>query len=131
MSFELHPQLEKDLISLGKLDLCQAFLLPDSDNPWVVLVPEIPNIREVHELSKDDQYKLMDEISLISKKMESKFSPDKLNVAALGNMVPQLHIHIICRYKGDKSWPGSLFGSVPGEDKKKIESYKEELQLQN
>lgn len=121
--FKLHEKLDKDLIFLGKLKLSRVFLLPDSDQTWVVLVPEIPNITELHQLDFDKQVILLEEINTISKLLEGEFSPDKLNIGALGNMVPQLHMHIICRYKTDKSWPGAIWGSKAGDDQSKIDGY--------
>ncbi len=120
--FTLHPQLEKDTDLIGDLNLCQVRLLPDSQNPWVVLIPKRKDIKEIFELSKDDQRSLITEISLLSKELFLEFSADKINTGALGNMVPQLHIHIICRYKNDRAWPGSIWGSECGKDQEKIKS---------
>jgi diadenosine tetraphosphate (Ap4A) HIT family hydrolase len=128
MSFILHEQLERDLIFLCKLDLSRLFLLPDSNNPWVILVPEVKNIKEIHQLSSTQQGQLMKEINTLSLILEKEYSPDKLNIAALGNMVPQLHIHIICRYKNDKAWPGAIFGVPHGEDEEKIEYIRKTIQ---
>lgn len=119
--FELHPTLQKDLIDLGDLELCKLMVLPDSDNPWVVLVPIRENIKELHHLSKPDQQLLLKEIDLVSQVLESKFKPDKINIGALGNMVPQLHIHIICRYQNDRAWPGAIWGTKTGEDEVRID----------
>jgi diadenosine tetraphosphate (Ap4A) HIT family hydrolase len=122
--FNLHERLEKDLINLGKLPLSYLMLMPDSDNPWVVLVPRIENIRELHQLTTEQQHQLLEEINTVSKHMEAEFSPDKMNIGALGNMVPQLHIHIICRFKDDKAWPGAIWGSEQGRDQARIENFK-------
>ena len=120
--FSLHPQLEKDSILLGKLSLCQVRLLADSDHPWVLLVPVKENIKEIHELTEDEQVTLIKEISKVSKAFEVLFNPDKINVGALGNMVPQLHVHIICRFQGDRSWPGAIWGTERSQDEEKIKS---------
>ena len=111
MEFELHKRLEKDLILLKQLELSDLFFLPNAQLPWVVLVPRVPAIKELHQLRMKDQQSLLLEINELSKKLEKEFTPDKINIASLGNMVPQLHIHIICRYKNDPAWPGSIFGT--------------------
>lgn len=121
--FKLHKTLEADLVYLGDFDLTQVFLLPDSDNPWIVLVPRKEDITEIHQLSTEDQSLLIKEISYVSKKLETLYEPDKLNIGALGNMVPQLHIHIICRFTNDKAWPGAIWGNSWGNDQVKIESF--------
>ncbi len=114
--FKLHPQLKNDLIPIGKFSLSQLFLLPDSDNPWVVLVPEVEATKEWHHLSIEAQTSLQSEINLVSEFFEKKFTPDKINIGSLGNMVPQLHIHIIGRFKDDKAWPGAIWGTKAGSD---------------
>lgn len=124
MDFEIHPQLEKDLHYMKTLELSRLYLLPDSDNPWVVLVPEVSHITEWHELSEEQQLKLCREIDLMSRMLKEKFSPDKINIGALGNMVPQLHIHIIARFKDDKAWPGSIWGTEWGQDEGRVLNYK-------
>lgn len=120
--FSLHPKLEEDSILLGKLELCQVRLLADSDHPWVLLVPVKENIKEIHELNESEQVTLIKEISKVSKAFEVLFNPDKINVGALGNMVAQLHVHVICRYHGDRSWPGSIWGTERAQDEVKIKT---------
>ena len=97
---------------IGELGLCYLFLSDNSIFPWIILIPKRANVKEIIDLSKEDQHLLMDEIEVISKIMKKIFSPDKLNIAAFGNMVPQLHIHIIARYKGDACWPNSAFNGA-------------------
>lgn len=109
--FNLHPTLKKDLIEICDLKLCKLMLLPDTENPWAVLIPKLDEIREMHQLTREDQIQLMDEINEISLFFEESFSPEKLNIGALGNMVPQLHIHIIARYSSDRAWPGAIWGT--------------------
>ncbi len=109
--FKLHETLEKDLVEICNLKLSKLMLLPDSENPWVVLVPMRDDIREICELEWDDQVELLREINMISRYLSSNFSPDKLNIGALGNMVPQLHIHLIARFKTDRAWPGAIWGT--------------------
>lgn len=81
--------------------------------PWVILVPARPGIREIYELELEDQQRLLAESSALSKDMMARFDGDKMNVAALGNMVPQLHLHHIVRFQGDPAWPGPVWGVQP------------------
>ncbi|WP_417465724.1 HIT domain-containing protein [Kordiimonas sp.] len=111
--FELHPQLLADTVEICTLRLCRVLIMNDSTYPWLVLVPERVEVREIHALSAADQQTLMREISHVASVMETLFKADKMNVAALGNMVPQLHVHIIARYEGDAAWPGPVWGKVP------------------
>lgn len=111
--FELHPQLAADCFAVGRLDLCQLLLLNDAQYPWCVLVPEREAVREIHELGDTDQRLLIAESSRLARAMERLFRPDKLNIAALGNMVPQLHLHHIARYRDDAAWPAPVWGRVP------------------
>jgi len=110
MSFSLHPTLEKDCIELGHLVLCRVLLMNDSQFPWLILVPERENFKEIHQLSGDDQQLLMRESSYVAKKLAEHYQADKMNIAALGNMVPQLHIHHVVRYQKDKAWPAPIWG---------------------
>ncbi|GFO72060.1 hypothetical protein BJAS_P1982 [Bathymodiolus japonicus methanotrophic gill symbiont] len=89
MSFSLHPILKKDCIKLGRLELCHVLLMNDSQFPWLILVPERKNISEIHQLTDDDQQQLMLESGYIAEQLTILFEADKMNIAALGNMVPQ------------------------------------------
>jgi diadenosine tetraphosphate (Ap4A) HIT family hydrolase len=111
--FELHPRLEADCISIGSFPLCRLLLMNDSNYPWFILVPRRAGIREIFELSEDDQRQLLWESSSLSRLIADHFKADKINVAALGNMVPQLHIHHIVRYESDPSWPAPVWGHTP------------------
>jgi len=111
--FQLHPQLAADCLTLGSLPLCRLLLLKDANYPWCVLVPERADIREIHQLTEPDQQQLMRESVLLARAMEQVFTPHKMNVAALGNLVPQLHIHHIARYPDDPAWPAPVWGRVP------------------
>lgn len=113
--FELHPQLAKDCEILGDFPLCMALLNRDGLYPWVILVPKRANITEVFQLSERDQLQLMRESNWVSQTMMTLFAADKMNVAALGNMVPQLHIHHIARFKTDQAWPNPVWGFAPAE----------------
>lgn len=111
--FELHPRLETDCITIGSFPLCRLLLMNDSNYPWFILVPQRAGIREIFELSEDDQHQLLRESSALSRVISDHFNADKINVAALGNMVPQLHIHHIVRYKSDPAWPAPVWGHAP------------------
>ena len=110
MSFTLHPALKKDCIELGCLELCRVLLMNDKQFPWLILVPERENITEIYQLSCEEQQQLIRESSYIAEKLATLYRADKMNIAALGNMVPQLHIHHVVRYKSDKAWPAPIWG---------------------
>jgi len=113
MTFALHPQLINDCIPMGDLPLCRVLLAPDKRFAWFILVPKRANIREAYELNEADQLTLMRESAAFGRAIMTAFDGDKLNIGALGNMVPQLHIHHIVRHKGDAAWPGAVWG-CPG-----------------
>ena len=119
--FELHPQLAKDCIEVGDFPLSKVLLLNDSHYPWVVLVPRRENIDEIFQLSHEDQCQLLTESGTLSEAMATYFKADKMNVAALGNKVPQLHLHHIVRYKNDVSWPNPIWGAVAAKPYNKTE----------
>lgn len=108
--FELHSRLAADTVSVVKLDLCQVLLMQDSRYPWLILVPEQAGLKDLHDLSTQDQVSAIHEIDRASRVLQDIHQPDKLNVAALGNMVPQLHIHVIARFIGDTAWPAPVWG---------------------
>jgi diadenosine tetraphosphate (Ap4A) HIT family hydrolase len=109
-NFKLHPQLAQDCIFLSDLRLCRLLLMNNKDFPWCILVPRINGIREIHELDEADQQTLLKESSGLSRVMLGVFSGEKMNIAALGNMVPQLHLHHIVRTETDKAWPNPVWG---------------------
>ena len=109
---ELHPQLKKDCIQLGEFTLCSLLLLNDTNYPWFILLPNRAGITEMHQLSEIDQQQLMTESMFFSQCLEQVFQADKLNIAALGNVVPQLHIHHIARFTTDACWPAPVWGAV-------------------
>jgi diadenosine tetraphosphate (Ap4A) HIT family hydrolase len=96
---------------VARLPLCRVLLMNDRRFPWLILVPERDSVREIHELSPADRAALIEEIALGSGVLERLFHPDKLNVGALGNVVPQLHVHVVARTAGDPAWPGPVWGS--------------------
>lgn len=110
---EIHPQLARDCLKLGRFHLCHLLLMRDANYPWFILVPDRDGIREIHHLSNQDQQQLLRESTVLSRALEKAFTPDKLNIAALGNMVPQLHIHHVVRYVGDPAWPAPVWGRLP------------------
>jgi len=110
---ELHPQLVQDCLKLGQFPLCKLLLLQDANYPWFILVPDREAIYEIHHLTEQDQQQLLRESMILSHALEKAFAPDKLNIAALGNVVPQLHIHHIARYTTDPAWPAPVWGHQP------------------
>ena len=116
---ELHKNLREDCLLVGRFRLCQLLLMKDANYPWFILVPDRENISEIHQLGNGDQLQLMRESSILSAALETAFKADKINIAALGNIVPQLHIHHIVRYQHDKAWPAPVWGAF------KAKSYSE------
>ena len=108
--FTLHPQLEKDGIELADLPLCKLLLCNDSAYPWFILVPKVADISEIYQLDWQQQQQLLNESSLLSELLMQVFSGDKMNVAALGNVVEQLHVHHVVRFKDDAQWPKPIWG---------------------
>lgn len=108
--FKLDPKLEKETKVVADLKLSRILLQDNSLFPWVILVPRKSDLKEIIDLQPENRALLMEELSLISEVMIKLFTPDKLNVASLGNVVPQLHVHIIARYQNDSAWPNPVFG---------------------
>lgn len=109
----IHPQLLTDSEGLGKFSLCHVRLSRDANFPWLILVPNRDGIREIFELVWEDQLQLLRESSHVSRVLTQIYKPDKLNIAALGNIVPQLHVHHIVRYHNDVAWPAPVWGRFP------------------
>ena len=110
---ELHPQLNKDCLIIGHFPLCRLLLMQDANYPWFILVPDRDNISELYQLSAADQQQFIRESSIIARLLQDQFNADKINIAALGNIVPQLHIHHVARYKTDIAWPAPIWGKFP------------------
>ncbi len=108
--FEIDSRLAADSFDLGQLPLSHLRLMNDRRYPWLILVPEQPDIREIFELFVTQRTQLLEEIVLISGFIRDSFSVDKINVAALGNVVPQLHVHVIGRRHDDFAWPKPVWG---------------------
>lgn len=114
-TFNLAPELKRDTEQLTSinghsLSLCYMGIMNDKRYPWLILVPQKNNLTEIIDLTASDRHQLMDEITLVSEQMKSLFTPYKLNIGAIGNLVPQLHIHIIARQKTDHAWPNPVWG---------------------
>jgi diadenosine tetraphosphate (Ap4A) HIT family hydrolase len=110
--YELHPQLAEDTHPLATLPLCDLRLMDDANYPWLVLVPRVAAARELIDLEPAQRRALVDEVDRASRLLRDVFRPFKLNVAALGNLVPQLHVHVIARFEGDPAWPAPVWGRV-------------------
>jgi diadenosine tetraphosphate (Ap4A) HIT family hydrolase len=108
--YHLHPQLEQDTINIGQYELCDVLLMNDTRYPWVILVPRRVNVREIHQLAEAEQQQMLRESSFTAQAMMQLFSAQKMNVAALGNMVEQLHLHHVARFTTDASWPKPVWG---------------------
>ena len=123
MSFELHPNLASKTF-IYDLPLCQVLLENNGHYPWIFLVPRRPNIQKIMDLSREDQLQLMIEMDLAQTVMWEQFHPVQLNVAAIGNKTPQLHVHVIARQSNDPAWPGTVWDhpakSVYPEEQKEI-----------
>ena len=110
MQFKLHPQLAEDCFLIKLLNLSQVLLMNDARFPWLILVPMRLHIKELYELTGEDQQLLLSEILTVSKCIKTHFNADKMNIASLGNKVEQCHVHIIARFKGDPAWPSPVWG---------------------
>lgn len=113
--FTLDERLQSDTIFVGRLPLSQVLLMNDSRYPWVILVPVRQDAREFYHLSETDRTQLMKESSWVAEKLADQYSADSMNVAALGNVVPQLHLHHVVRWKDDPAWPGPVWGHSAAE----------------
>jgi diadenosine tetraphosphate (Ap4A) HIT family hydrolase len=109
-TFQLHPRLKEDCITIGRFELCQLLMMNDSQYPWFILVPEKADIKEIYQLSKPERHILTEESSYLAENLAVLYKADKMNIAAIGNLVPQLHIHHIVRYQTDKAWPAPIWG---------------------
>ncbi len=111
--WRLDPQLERDTAAVGDLPLSRALLMADANYPWLILVPRCGGASEIVDLGPQDRAALLDEITLASQALRRVTSCDKLNVAAIGNVVAQLHIHIVARFRSDATWPRPVWGAAP------------------
>lgn len=109
-AWHLHPQLADDTHPIAQFKLCELRLMDDANHPWLILVPRVEDAVELIDLDEAQQIELMREIAVASRALQHAFSPHKLNVAALGNLVPQLHVHVIARFREDIAWPRPVWG---------------------
>lgn len=112
-AWSLHPQLAKDTIDIGDLPLSRVLVIKDANYPWLLLVPRRPDVVELIDLDDVEQAQFLTETTRVARALKEIAKPDKLNIAALGNVVPQLHMHIIARRKSDAAWPRPVWGVVP------------------
>jgi diadenosine tetraphosphate (Ap4A) HIT family hydrolase len=109
----LHPQLAADTVIVGDLPLSRVLLMNDANYPWLILVPRNADLIEMIDLNDAEQAQLMREVTLAARALREITAFHKLNIAALGNMVPQLHVHIIARFHHDAAWPKPVWGVMP------------------
>lgn len=109
-TWSLHPQLAKDTIDIGDLPLSRVLVIKDANYPWLLLVPRRPDVVDIIDLDEVEQAQLMTETTRVARALKDICKSDKLNIAALGNVVPQLHMHIIARRKTDAAWPRPVWG---------------------
>lgn len=112
-AYELDPQLRRDTVYLGHFKLCDLLLMNDANYPWFILVPRRADVSELFHLGQADQQQLMKESCFLAETLNDVFDAEKMNVAALGNLVGQLHVHHVVRYEDDASWPQPVWGKVP------------------
>lgn len=120
--FKLHPQLRADSLRVGQLELCELRIVNDSRFTWCLMVPRIPDLIELHHLPTAHRLTLFSEIEHVSEHLLASTIVSKINVAALGNMVPQLHVHVIGRHPDDPAWPNSVWTAGPGENYTKADA---------
>lgn len=108
--FVLDERLQQDTCWLADLPLCRVLLMNDARYPWLILVPRVAAVSEVFELDEAQQHQLWDESRLLAQAMQGVFAADKMNIATLGNVVRQLHMHLVVRIEGDESWPAPVWG---------------------
>lgn len=113
--FELHPRLAADTLPVADWALSRVLLMNDARFPWLILVPRRAELAELHDLSHAEGLVLMEELKRASMGLKSVTGAAKINIGALGNLVPQLHIHIVARNRGDAAWPGPVWGAGSAE----------------
>lgn len=111
--YELDARLAAETVHIGDLPVSSVLLFDDSRFPWFVLVPRRADLREITDLRVSEYGIVMDEVRFAARVMKTLMEPDKINIAALGNIVPQLHLHVVARFHSDAAWPGPVWGSGP------------------
>jgi diadenosine tetraphosphate (Ap4A) HIT family hydrolase len=109
--FRLARELGAVTVPVSQLKLCNLLLMDDARFPWLLLVPRRPEAVEIIDLGPADRLLLLDEITAVSQALKAVTACDKLNIAAIGNIVPQLHVHVVARFRTDSAWPGPVWGS--------------------
>ena len=129
--FTLEPQLEHDTLPIGDFPLCRLLLINDAQYPWFVLVPRREDVSEVFQLSEADRQVLWDETTFLAEALKDTFAADKINVAALGNVVSQLHMHVIARRRSDVAWPAPVWGKYPPKpyEAAQVDTIKDKLRM--
>jgi diadenosine tetraphosphate (Ap4A) HIT family hydrolase len=115
MSFELHPRIAAETVPLGDLMICRVLMMDDARYPWLMLVPRRPNITELFDLAVTERAILMEEIATVAAALKQLTQCQKLNIATLGNVVPQLHVHVVARFENDGAWPNPVWGNGAAE----------------
>jgi len=110
--FQLDPRLESSTLLLGAFPLSLLLLSKDANYPWCILVPAREDMREIYQLTEADRQQLLEESCVLAETLDNLFSAEKINVATIGNMVPQLHMHHVVRFERDAAWPGPVWGAV-------------------
>ncbi|WP_321343654.1 HIT family protein [Breoghania sp.] len=134
-AFSLDPRLEGDSVPLAELALCTVRVMKDARFPWVLMVPRKAGLAEIIDLDAAERAVLIEEIAAVSSALRTVTGCDKLNVGALGNVVRQLHVHVVARFEGDAAWDGPVWGSgaavayEPGEREKLAEALLSELRV--
>ncbi len=111
--FALDSRLQQDCLLIGDFPLCRLLLMNDANYPWFILVPRREEVSELFQLDATDQRQLWQETTLLAETLKDTFAADKMNVATLGNVVSQLHMHVIVRRRGDAAWPAPVWGRNP------------------
>lgn len=124
-AWSLHPQLARDTIEIGDLPLSRVLVVNDANWPWLLLVPRRRDVGEIIDLDEVEQAQLMTEIARAARALKTVTVCTKLNIAALGNVVPQLHVHVIARSEGDPAWPRPIWGAAPAlpQDRHEIDRF--------
>ena len=117
----IHSQLQKDCLVIGKFTLCYLLLMKDANYPWFILVPDREDLTEIYQLDDSEQKQLISESSTLARIISKQYKADKINIAALGNLVPQLHIHHIVRHTTDAAWPAPVWGKLPAKPYTNVE----------
>ena len=113
MTFALHPRLAADTVPAGDLPLCRVLLMNDAQYPWFILVPRREEVSELFQLGADEQHQLWQETTFLAETLKDTLGADKMHVATLGNVVSQLHMHVIVRRREDVAWPAPVWGRHP------------------